>query len=283
MEGEGWWPINSTFYANSYEEGYGKAVSLDGNSHVIKNLTIAASKDNEFETGFFGALVGSVTNLGLYNATVDGGNTQNAGILAGILGTEENAAVVDKCYVNGKLVANGAAGAIAGMTGEATVSNVYANANISGEGIIGDFIGIGSPALTIINSYSAGKANGSQATAGIADNQGCSTQNFLFYGIQNQQEICDIAYKWEGWNEDGTIGMGWPLLDWQVQRGDYAKLCGFGKQGDLNNDGKIDIADAVTVLNIMAEGVFNSAADVNGDKKVDIADFVTILNIMAEQ
>jgi hypothetical protein len=54
-------------------------------------------------------------------------------------------------------------------------------------------------------------------------------------------------------------------------------------EGDLNGDGKVDIADAVTVLNIMAGGNYDAAADVNGDEKVDIADFVTVLNIMAAQ
>ena len=52
---------------------------------------------------------------------------------------------------------------------------------------------------------------------------------------------------------------------------------------DLNGDGKVDIADAVTVLNIMAASEYNEVADVNGDQKVDIADFVSVLNIMAEQ
>ena len=56
-----------------------------------------------------------------------------------------------------------------------------------------------------------------------------------------------------------------------------------GKTGDLNRDGKTDIADAVSVLNIMAEGGYSEAADINGDKSVDIADFVSILNIMAAQ
>ena len=53
--------------------------------------------------------------------------------------------------------------------------------------------------------------------------------------------------------------------------------------GDLNGDGKVDIADAVTLLNIMAEGKYDKAADVNNDQKIDIADFVTILNTMAQQ
>ena len=53
--------------------------------------------------------------------------------------------------------------------------------------------------------------------------------------------------------------------------------------GDLNGDQKVDIADAVTVLDIMATGEYNADADLNGDQKVDIADFVTILDIMAEE
>jgi hypothetical protein len=56
-----------------------------------------------------------------------------------------------------------------------------------------------------------------------------------------------------------------------------------GLEGDLNKDGKVDIADAVTVLNIMAQGQFVADADLNGDGKIDIADFVTVLNIMAAQ
>lgn len=51
--------------------------------------------------------------------------------------------------------------------------------------------------------------------------------------------------------------------------------------GDLNGDEKVDIADAVTVLNLMAADMYNEAADMNNDNKVDIADYVSVLNIMA--
>ena len=54
-------------------------------------------------------------------------------------------------------------------------------------------------------------------------------------------------------------------------------------KGDLNGDSKVDIADAVSILNLMAEGKEDSAADLNRDNKVDIADFVSVLNLMAEQ
>lgn len=53
--------------------------------------------------------------------------------------------------------------------------------------------------------------------------------------------------------------------------------------GDMNYDGKVDIADGVIILNIMAADKYEEFADVNHDHVVDIADFVTILNIITEQ
>ena len=286
MKGERWWPINSTFYANSYDEGYGKAISLDGTGHIIKNLTIAANNDNEFETGFFGALAGTVKDLGFYNANVDGGNAMSSGILAGIIGTEETPAIVESCYVHGKLVGgnpDGSVGALAGSAEEATVQNVYVNAAVNSDaGFVGDFIGAGNEALTVINSYAAGKFNKSQATAAFGDEFGASTENFLFYGIQNQEEICSIASQWQGWYEDGSIGNGWPLLEWQVQRGDYAKYSGFGVIGDVDSNGKVDGLDAQAILNIMSDNGYKNECDVNKDGKVDGLDYQAVLNIMSD-
>ena len=54
-------------------------------------------------------------------------------------------------------------------------------------------------------------------------------------------------------------------------------------QGDLNGDGSVDIADAVTVLDFMASGDYDAAADLNSDGQIDIADFVSVLDIMAQQ
>ena len=292
MQGEGWWPINSTFYANSYTEGYGKSISLDGTGHVIKNLTIKANKENEFETGFFGALVGSVKDLGLYNVTVDGGNAQNAGILAGRIGYEAEdtpTTTISGVYVNGTVKSEWgfAAGFIGSVKSYADIQNCYTNAAVIGNSGM-DMIGDVGANFTMQRSYSAGKANGSQADV-LTDWPTSITGphptliDVLFYDGTNQQEICDIANKWDGWNENGTIGNGWPLLQWQVERGDYAALCGFGTAGDLNGDGKVDIADAVSILNLMAEGSDSPTADLNGDGKVDIADFVSVLNLMAEQ
>ena len=65
---------------------------------------------------------------------------------------------------------------------------------------------------------------------------------------------------------------------WVIEQGEEP-----GVAGDLNGDGKVDIADAVITLNIMAAGEYDAKADMNGDGKVDVADFVSILNVMAAQ
>ena len=55
------------------------------------------------------------------------------------------------------------------------------------------------------------------SSAAIADEQGSNIANLLYYDTQNQQTICDNVSQWEGWNENGAIGLGWPLLQWQVE------------------------------------------------------------------
>ena len=65
---------------------------------------------------------------------------------------------------------------------------------------------------------------------------------------------------------------------WVIEQGEEP-----GIKGDLNGDNKVDIADAVTVLNIMAADGYKAEADLNNDQKVDIAYFLSVLNIMAAQ
>ena len=58
-----------------------------------------------------------------------------------------------------------------------------------------------------------------------------------------------------------------------------------GMKGDVNNDGKVDVADISSILSVMAgtaaEG-FEERADVNNDGHVDVADISSVLTIMAE-
>lgn len=55
-----------------------------------------------------------------------------------------------------------------------------------------------------------------------------------------------------------------------------------GKQGDVNSDGSVDVADIATIIDVMAQGKNdNKKADVNGDGTVDVADIGAVIDIMA--
>ena len=56
-----------------------------------------------------------------------------------------------------------------------------------------------------------------------------------------------------------------------------------GVQGDVNRDGKVDVADAQYILIAVADGGKDLSCDVNGDGKVDVADVQTVLIMIADQ
>ena len=59
-----------------------------------------------------------------------------------------------------------------------------------------------------------------------------------------------------------------------------------GVKGDNNEDGEVNLADAQTILGLMARDADvseNPAADVNGDNEINLADYQTVLGIMAQQ
>ena len=52
-------------------------------------------------------------------------------------------------------------------------------------------------------------------------------------------------------------------------------------EGDVNEDGSVDITDGVVVLDAIANGATDAMYDINGDGSVDISDFTAILDLMA--
>ena len=56
-----------------------------------------------------------------------------------------------------------------------------------------------------------------------------------------------------------------------------------GLVGDVNGDGKVDIADAQFILIEIADGKNNPVSDFNGDGKVDVADVQALLIFIADQ
>ena len=290
-----WTPL---FNIPNQPNGY-PFIDFDGQGHVIKNLTSKTEGAYDY-CGLFGVLCGNVRNLGVENADIAcAGGT---GILAGYLGhsTYNQPCYVENVWVTGKVTANGYCGGMFGnVANESHIYNCYANVEVTGSGdLTGGIIGRVRALVDMVQVYAAGSINrgGGIIGGGQQDATPLGTYKHVavwnnternFGPVRENEDLRMIIY-YDGTNfaDMQSQVVAWDSEVWfcDMEPGSYPVLKAFaGSKGDLNGDGKIDIADAVTVLNIMAAGEYSSAADINEDQKVDIADFVSILNIMAAQ
>ncbi|MDH2050802.1 YDG domain-containing protein [Achromobacter marplatensis] len=129
------------------------AGSLDGQGHVISNLTVGT---NMPFSGLFGIIgqTGTVRSVGLENAVV-GGFIQ-AGALAAV-----NYGTIDNVYANAKVSTQGLGNGVGGLVGQnfGTISNAYSSGTVSTNGpLIGQVGGlVGYNVGTINKSYSTTK------------------------------------------------------------------------------------------------------------------------------
>lgn len=93
----------------------------------------------------------------------------------------------------------------------------------------------------------------------------------------------NVYYKFNCWLKDGK-----KLTETQTARdvvtGDhvYQALFYDNGVGDVNVDGKRDVADIAAVITYMAADKYDKRADVNGDGVVDVADIATLITIISK-
>ena len=288
-----WTPL---FNIADQSNGY-PYIDFDGKGHVISNLTSNTTGDYDY-CGLFGVLCGNVRNLGLKDANVTcAGGT---GIIAGYLGhsTYGKPCYVENVWVTGKLTANGYCGGLIGnVANESHITNCYANVEVTGSGdLTGGIIGRVRAKVEMNNVYAAGSINrgggiiggGFQDATPLGAYKNVAVWNNTennFGPVREGEELASIIF-YDGTNfaDMQSQVVAWDPEVWycDMQPGSYPVLKAFvSNTGDLNGDGTVDIADAVTVLDLMATSAYDVAADLNNDGVVDIADFVSVLDIMA--
>ena len=102
--------------------------------------------------------------------------------------------------------------------------------------------------------------------------------NELFDELDNSdiQTINIDEYLDGGWNEyDQNISDNRPV----------ALKLDFGTSinGDVNQDGSVNILDVVSTVNIVLSGEYNNLADFNNDGDVDVLDIVQLVNLILNQ
>ena len=153
---------------------------LNGNGYEIQNLSLQQTGQYD-ASGLFGRLNGTVTNLGITNATI---NSQG---FAGIIAGESKQGIIDNCYVTGSVYSKYDAGGIAGWS-SGSISNSWADVNVSSYmadgvgGIAGNF-NYGS----ITNCFASGNISGNYSIGGLV---GWNEEGGM--DIENSYSLCTL-------------------------------------------------------------------------------------------
>ena len=153
--GDGWKPIGKI-------QG-----NFDGNSKIIKNLTINRPSQNSI--GLFGGTNNAtIQNLGLENCNIVGGD--NVGALVG------------HSFLDTK------------------INNCYATGTVNGRDDVGGLAGMCEISSFFENCYTTGTVNGRDYVGGLVGGNLMSNVNNVIYSIKNCHSLADVSGtgRWVG-------------------------------------------------------------------------------------
>ena len=182
---------------------------FDGQGHIISNFKIRTNSD-ELTSGLFGAVTGTIENLGIVNASFDNGGAYDGrfGALCGLLVKDrftKTAATIQNCYVVGSSIAatRRIAGTVCGANYGGTIEDCYECGNtVTAHERIGHLVGDNhndydyNPMTgTVTNCYSDTKLAGTQ---GGTVNGG---------GVKDAEEFAsgEVAYLLNGSTSEGDL------------------------------------------------------------------------------
>jgi len=213
-----WTPIGRYISDNPSEAFSG---IFDGNSYVVKNLTIAGSAGSY--AGLFGFIYNStITNVGLVNTNISVLSLQTfAGGIAGDVRTS----IINNCFNTGNISGSSTSswysdvGGIAGRADNTTIKNCYNTGHIGGTttafSLAGGILGYGTGLVT--TCYNTGLVNGGTA-GGIAGQQNIVEYCFNTGNIKGGTGISNYA--------GGITGYGSEKISYCYNAGEVSSLGG---------------------------------------------------------
>ena len=308
LENEAWTPIG-TF--NDDGNGF-KPIFIgdfNGNMHTISNLTVNESYPY---AGLFGR-IGSSSKAGSITAlNVIGNVSSTSDYVGGICGEIGRGSTITNSDFIGNVTGSTYVGSIAGKciySGE--ISDCYSNGTVTAKscagGILGAALKPGEDRYNIIvkNCYHIGEVKADKNAAHIIGaselngNKSTTVEIINCYYLKGNEAVNgeytkadtnpiaanllkhiaeDLGSAFSN-NTDENINNGYPVLSWQAE----SKTI-----GDINNDGKIGIADAVVLQrHLLGKSPLHAnkfyAADINQDKTVDVFDMISMRKLLIQQ
>ncbi len=243
FQGQSILPVGDSHYEEFFDEfgnpyvarvDYPFAGVMNGNGHILKNLSIYRDNGLTEFAGLFSSNTGDINQLGLENVVIS--DYYNTGALVGF-----NLGAISECYATGAIDYGDYLGGLVGVNDPgAIINNCYSLVAVSGWNFIGGLVGLNQPNGGISNCLAAGAVTGETYAGGlIGYNEGYYYGCFYDYETSGQNDFSGIGlptsqlqditpYLDAGWDfapieEDGTPAVWtinpdhYPILVWQTR------------------------------------------------------------------
>ncbi|HPO17527.1 MAG TPA: GLUG motif-containing protein, partial [Candidatus Hydrogenedentes bacterium] len=232
--------------------------SLDGQNHIISNLTIHRPEDTYI--GLFGYVgsEGHVQNTGLAGCSISGyhdvgglaglnehvltgcyatGTIQGSQYVGGLVG--DNLGTLTQCYAAGSVSDGDIIGGLVGGNFEGSVEQCYSLCMVLGGENVGGLIGFNVGSNTVIQCYAMGRVSGTSSVGGLIGASAYSTVFDSFWDMETSEQTSSqggtgITTE-QLLQSDTFIGAGWDFTHvWAQTDGQTAPYLSFSTLPETN-------------------------------------------------
>ncbi len=207
--------------------GHSTYKDADGNLRpiIIENCYVTGSVTSK---GFVGAIGGTLGNSPIiirncYSAAAITSNGTSGNYSGGLVGRVRTNLTMENCYAAAPVSSHTAGGIVAGYQNTSTPSSTYTN------------VIAWNPS---VDTAGAEDGSGMAAPFGFTIDIDVLSHTYTFADMllngqavgegSSHMELCEVARSWGSpWYQNPTAGNGYPILQWQFDRGDYRDICGF--------------------------------------------------------
>lgn len=201
--------------------GYSSFKDADGNLFpvIIENCYATGNIRAKGYIGTFGGNIASspITVRNVYSAVNIQGDTNSSTTCAGgLIGRIRTAMTLEHAFATGYVEAYTAGGVVGGGQASTTPASIFSNLLAWGKKVNGTV------ASAVGGVREADEQEALYFLQGISVNDNPLEDGYTY------NQLRSVAGLWGSpWHKDAAIGNGYPILEWQVARGDYKEYCGF--------------------------------------------------------
>ena len=213
---------------------------------VIENCYVTGSVTSK---GYVGAIGGTLGNSPViirncYSAVTVTGNGSSANYSGGLVGRVRTSLTMENCYAAASVSSPVAGGVVAGAQNSTTPGSIYTN------------VIAWNPSVETTTETGTALPFGATTELDVLTNV-YTFADMLINGVAapgiglSHMELCQVAGNWGSpWYRIPTAGNGYPILQWQFDRGDYREICGFSPDDDPTSIMSINQSPSATDYSI---------------------------------